>query len=850
MGSPHRPSEFQELIIQEDDTICTALNNLTQLSVMVWRMVRYKYEPDQSGFTDEYADLINGVSCPDPPIAFEGEGVLPADFKNMISGLTSGFCEKFVKMAVQLSNLIYNWVAFEYNAEGELTDEYKALICGVTCEEAAEAENQFNYEDFVNWDVIASSVDLVGKDPYDPWPGNGMYVDMCGTVDGSHPDPTGGTIRQKTGVSIVSGQDYRLTVDIAGYFYTALVGKVRIRVFRSDNVTAIVDQIATRNDLDPMTSEIILFTAGVTDTCKVQLEDYDHDPAPGIANIGCKVGRVLLENVTAGSTLFDDDFDDDGGAVTVVETPDPDDMYDAIPEASRALCDKLLNLIEDFPTRLYEFVAFEYDPSGIGFTEDYATVVCRHRQGDGGEVPVPAPTGVSASDGLEDVVVVTWSPVTPASGSLSSYQIYRAPGATTDPAASVLLATVPANQVTYSDASVSPSVQYRYWVKAVQGSVASAFSNGDTGYSAAVLTPTLPAITNLKATQGFYPTTAGFIRLMFTLPAGVNKIDYRLDVYRNTTNDFPSATRVLESGRIVSYDNPDADDNGIIYDQSGTGNDLVARECIYWHEPPSGSTKYYFWVVLKLINRFNPTQVQAISEESNEALGWVQIGTGDTGAATPVTVTVDSTVIAVPLGKTKMRVLMIGAGGAGSYAEAGRRGAAGAAGDAVMVYFDVTPGDNWTWTMPQARSSTGVFVSQITANKPSSHDDYEGRASKLVGPSSKEIQAAGGLSAIYGVDIGTAAPANSGTETHISNITPIETWTERGQEGQNSGTYGGRGGAAFGFNRPGSAAASVKNAGSRDATRYSGSSGTDNATTAGQSGGNNGTPLMLYTFID
>jgi hypothetical protein len=853
--APHRPEEFRALIIQEDDTFCKALKNLTQLTVMVWRMVKFKWKTDGTGFTDDYALLLNAVICPDPPATLSGETINPEDFRGILLGPTSGFCEMFVKLAVQLSNNIYNWVAFEYDEEGGLSQDYLALLCSVECAaliEATDLSYFFNYEDFAKWDVVANSVDLVGVAPYDPWPGNGMYVDLAGTENADHPYPgsvTPGAIRMKTGVALVNGQSYRVALKVAGgYYQPAISHDVRVRVFLPDNVTAVFDQTITTTGLMPMTSFFYDFVAATTDTVKIQVEMLT---AVGAVNVGPKIDDVVFTNLTSGVVLFSDDFEQEGPAfkaIEDIEKPDPDTIKDTIPTSALAVCAKFYRLLKAFPGALYNLISFEYNSSGTGFTDDYATLVCTELQHGIASPAIPVPTGVSASDGaFPTSVFVQWSAVTPQTGTLSGYQVYRASEATTDPNTATLIATTNSLTLQVVDA-VAPGFRYRYWVRAVQDGRVSDWSQSDVGFATATpITPTLPSITNLEATQGFYPTTSGFIRLMWTLPAGVDRVFYKFDIYRNTVNDYPSATRIKENAAIATYDEANAADTGIVLENSGTGNDLETRDVIYWHTPPSGSTKYYFWVVLKQVNPSN-NQILAISSESNSAVGWVQIGTGDTNPATPVEVTVSGTGITVPVGKTRMRVLMIGAGGSASFPAAGGRGAGGAAGDALMALIPVTPGDIWTWTMPQARGGAGLYVNVAPTNGPTSHIQYEGRASRLAGPTTEVLQAAGGLSAIFGDPSGTAAPANNGTETQIANIVPVEQWIERGKEGQVTGTYGGRGGAAYGFNRPGSAAVSTKNAGTKPATKYSGSSGGSDST--GGSGGNNAVPLMLYTFID
>lgn len=89
-----------------------------------------------------------------------------------------------------------------------------------------------------------------------------------------------------------------------------------------------------------------------------------------------------------------------------------------------------------------------------------------------------APTGVSASDGtFTDRVVVTWAPITSATG----YQVWRAVGVASAKDAERIGATFAS---AYTDTSASAGTLYFYWIAATNVSGVGAFSNPDNGYRA------------------------------------------------------------------------------------------------------------------------------------------------------------------------------------------------------------------------------------------------------------------------------------------------------------------------------------------------------------------------------
>jgi fibronectin type 3 domain-containing protein len=115
---------------------------------------------------------------------------------------------------------------------------------------------------------------------------------------------------------------------------------------------------------------------------------------------------------------------------------------------------------------------------------------------DAGHRKLPAPTGVSASDGTyADKVVVTWNSVSGA----KSYQIFRADEMWET---KTQLGTVSgrSKMPSFNDSTATPGAFYYYWVKAVSKNGTSDFSDPwDTGYRK------LPVPTGVSASDGTYP---------------------------------------------------------------------------------------------------------------------------------------------------------------------------------------------------------------------------------------------------------------------------------------------------------------------------------------------------------
>jgi hypothetical protein len=394
VGAPHTPRKFQALIIQEDDSVCTALRNLTQLSVMWWEMVAYKYKITADGFTEEYANLITAAleACPDEDIDFDGIVPNPQDFKNFLLSPTSIFCEKFVKLATGLSQKLYEWVAFEWNDEADdFTDEFKALLCGLDCNEpeSIDIQSLLNYRDFDKWDVTDGEVDLVGLAPWVTAIANpdGMYVDLHGTyhLDGARSGAGVIRIKEEFAVQIEAGKQYSITFQHAGHGLSNAVlsrpGTVIATLRKTsdltqyESVTAEWTAAAWNSDF---TERELTFTAGASAECIFELAADPDTATWGGTNVGPKIDTVRIRNVTDDVTLFYDDFEFEESRSGAVDcpTPDPDDSLAAIPNVSMETCERLSKLLQDFPQNLYDVASFEFAPSGSGFSKCLKAWLC------------------------------------------------------------------------------------------------------------------------------------------------------------------------------------------------------------------------------------------------------------------------------------------------------------------------------------------------------------------------------------------------------------------------------------------------------------------------------------------
>ena len=141
---------------------------------------------------------------------------------------------------------------------------------------------------------------------------------------------------------------------------------------------------------------------------------------------------------------------------------------------------------------------------------------------------IPSPTGVSASDGTSlSQVDVSWNPAGPA----DSYEVWRNTSADPTSASRIADGIVAAN---YSDTSVSPGIDYYYWIKAVGSPGVSALSIPDTGWRGIGAPGNLTLETSSSQQAGLswddVPATSQF------------------RIYRATVDDSSQATEIGQTG--------------------------------------------------------------------------------------------------------------------------------------------------------------------------------------------------------------------------------------------------------------------------------------------------------------
>lgn len=371
----------------------------------------------------------------------------------------------------------------------------------------------------------------------------------------------------------------------------------------------------------------------------------------------------------------------------------PSDFKNAIVgSVSMALCEKVAKLFTTLPTLVYNAIAYEFNEDG-SFTAEYKAAICALdcSTDSGGDNPInpnmPAPNGISATDGTySDKVRVTWNAVTPPTGidAVTQYKVYRATSNVTNPNSATLIATVDAPTVQYDDTSAVQGTTYNYWIKATNGSQESNYGGPDVGHSASAET-TLTAISDLVASQGFSNTNDGLIYLWWTPPTGAT----RYDLYRNTANDFATATKFasdvvptvanISTAADHAYDNVDA--------------------VVYFHTPPAGNAKYYFWVVAK------KDAPPAVSAESNAAQGWVNMTVEEATLEIGALTNGDSYV--VPGGVVRMKMVVYGQGGGGAGAGTVYGGGGGGGAPACSIDFAVSGGDTIDLVTSPNQDTTG-----------------------------------------------------------------------------------------------------------------------------------------------
>lgn len=456
-------------------------------------------------------------------------------------------------------------------------------------------------------------------------------------------------------------------------------------------------------------------------------------------------------------------------------TNKPSEVKAAVPTTGGNFCDKFVRAITQIPQFFYNFlndIMGEDGKPNTNFKEMICALGCAGTgSGDEDNPDMPAPSNILATDdSYSDKIAISWDAVTPPAGvdDVTEYWVYRSIGTNSDPSEATLIATVTAPTLTVDDPVDSDLVagtNYRYWVRATNGSETSGFSTSDLG-RAASLTGSMSAVSDLRASFGFNET---YISLVWTPPAGATKYD----VYRNTSNDFATASKI--------YSNVSPASTTLIAHPTGSPTfwDNVG-EVVLYDQPPTETADYYYWVVAK---KDSPS---AVSSESNDALGRVKPPAIYNQSTT--TLSYSSTSYVVPGGITKIWMVLFGGGGGGAGGNNVYGGGGGGGAAVVQEAFTVAPGDTIDLVLTGPTPDTGNASSEANGSDGTVAELQINGVTKMTANAGKggEFSASGGgLGGIGDTGSGTASP------TIYDGMPGLDA----------SGSSGGRSGYSFGRRR-------------------------------------------------
>jgi subtilisin-like proprotein convertase family protein len=186
----------------------------------------------------------------------------------------------------------------------------KSILCAGDCMTIAETTNSgaLDYSSFINWEVIAGQVNLVGNGFLDFQPGNGLYVDMMGGA--------AGTIRSIDTFSLVAGRTYRISFEAAGNSRLDTPGanqNILVSILNSDptvpsNLATIFSHVVSPNWDDPFTAFSFSFTAAFDVDVKVLFQQLYDTSFTGEWH-GNLLDDIKFEEVSSFTTLLTDNFD-------------------------------------------------------------------------------------------------------------------------------------------------------------------------------------------------------------------------------------------------------------------------------------------------------------------------------------------------------------------------------------------------------------------------------------------------------------------------------------------------------------------------------------------------------------
>lgn len=207
------------------------------------------------------------------------------------------------------------------SSASDWVDGLRQYLCSQNCVPEGDETlgvGQLNFTGFTKWDVIANHVDLIGKNEggtplFNFLPGNGLYVDGCGsTVGVSGGDK--GTIRTKSRFVWNSTKTYSITARIAGNQRLAGTDVTTIKVYDKNDVLMASKVCSVTNYKQDFTDYTLTFnpnasqSGGLGGRIEIEQTSLASIPAGVVGNLW---DRVTLRNVTDDIVLFDDNFDEE-----------------------------------------------------------------------------------------------------------------------------------------------------------------------------------------------------------------------------------------------------------------------------------------------------------------------------------------------------------------------------------------------------------------------------------------------------------------------------------------------------------------------------------------------------------
>lgn len=184
----------------------------------------------------------------------------------------------------------------------------KGYICSGNCATPGGVSVPYaalDYDGFINWDVTGK-VDLIGdggKPLYDLLPGNGLYVDMCG----SSPTWLGTlTLKPSKRPTLVHDVNYALSLYVAGNQREARAGDLLSVSLVTGTAPQVSDVIQVDNYLQDFTKYTWAFTPLATDIATIVLATAANT---GTQFFGLLIDRVEIRNTDTDTVVFLDNFD-------------------------------------------------------------------------------------------------------------------------------------------------------------------------------------------------------------------------------------------------------------------------------------------------------------------------------------------------------------------------------------------------------------------------------------------------------------------------------------------------------------------------------------------------------------